>query len=257
MEFKITTFNLRLNHVDDKENAWPYRINSVVKFIKEEKPLIIGMQEVLDDMLSDLLKQLDNYSHIGMSRVENEEYNPIFYDHTILECREYNTFWLSETPNIPNSKSFNSACTRICTYGEFIFKMNRNKRLRIFNTHLDHISNIARIEGIKTIFNKIEEKQQEFPLPYILLGDFNSTKDDEVLIYLNNKKDLVNAYDYLPKNQYGATFHNFLGIIEGEPIDFIFASKGGIKILDTQIFREKIVNIYPSDHYPVTSIIKL
>lgn len=256
MEYKITTFNLRLNHVQDKENTWPYRLGSVVHYIKTTKPLIIGMQEVLDDMLIDLLKKLKNYSYIGMSRVQNEEYNPIFYDHTLLECREYNTFWLSETPHIPNSKSFNSACTRICTYGEFVFINNRNKRFRIFNTHLDHISNIARSEGIKIILHKIAEKNKEFALPYILLGDFNATKDDDVLKYLNTKKDLINAYNYLPIEQYGATFHNFLGINEGEPIDFIFTSKE-IKVLNTQIFREKIANIYPSDHYPVTTIIKL
>lgn len=257
MKFNITTFNLRLNHSADKENAWPYRIQSVVKYIENSKPLIIGTQEVLDGMLSDLTSNLPNYSYIGISRKQNEEYNPIFFDNTVLECKESATFWLSKTPYIPNSVDFDSACIRICTWAELIFKDDRSKRIRIFNTHLDHISELAKIEGIKIILEKIKEKNKIDNLPFILMGDFNSSIDDNVIKYLNNNElKLRTVLDYIPQENYGATFHGFTGLIEGHPIDYIYTSND-IKIHNAHIYKEKILNIYPSDHYPLTALIEI
>ncbi|MDF2699490.1 MAG: endonuclease, partial [Haloplasmataceae bacterium] len=231
MLFKITTFNLRLNVSSDKENAWPYRVNSVVKYIDDTNPFIIGTQEVTDRMLSDLTIQLPKYDHIGLTRVQNEEASSIFYNKEVLEVKEYGTFWLSKTPEVPNSKHYNSACVRICTWGEFIFKENRNLRFRVFNTHLDHISDLAKIEGMKTITKKMNLKANEDMLPTILMGDFNSTVNDEVIKYLNDdcttvgSKPLTAVLDFLPKHEYGATFHYFTGLIKGDPIDHIYVTK--------------------------------
>jgi|SRR5690554_564791 len=256
MQFKITTFNLRLNHINDKENAWGYRLNSVIKYIKTTKPLILGAQEVLDGMLNDLSNNLEDYKYIGLTRKQNEEANPIFYNKKILDCRESGTFWLSRSPNIPNTIDFASACIRICTWGEFLFKDKRNIRFRVFNTHLDHISKLAKIEGTKIIIKKVYNKNNETKLPTIIMGDLNSTREEEVIKYIKSQKEFTDIYEYLPQSEYGSTFHNFNGIKEGTPIDFIFVSNE-FKILRPTIYRKKILNKYPSDHYPVTTLIQL
>ncbi len=260
MQFNITTFNLRLNTVTDKENAWPYRLNSVLHYINSVTPLIFGTQEVLDDMLIDLNNHLPKYSHIGVTRKQHEEANAIFYNHDILEIKESGTFWLSKTPDIPNSKYFNSACIRICTWGEFMFKNSRNNRFRVFNTHLDHISHRAQIAGIKIIFKKMNLKYTEEKLPTIFIGDLNSTSKDKTIQYLKNEilgnNSLVDAMDLLPQANYGATFHNFTGMTKGHPIDHIFVSTE-VKVHKIEIYRKKIFDIYPSDHYPITSLIEI
>jgi len=258
MQFKITTFNLRYNTPKDLENAWPNRVNGVIQFIKKTNPLIMGTQEVLDNMLVDLDKYLSNYAHIGLTRKQGEEASAIFYNHDVLEVKESGTFWLSKTPVIPDSRDFDSLCLRVCTWGEFIFKSNRLIRFRVFNTHLDHVSNLAKIEGIKIILKNIKTKNKVDDLPTILMGDFNSTIEDEVIQYLkNDKKNVFNdVMDYMMNENYGATFHNFTGRTDGHPIDHIFVSHD-IDVIQTTIFRDKIEDIYPSDHYPVTSTITI
>ncbi len=253
MLMKVTTFNLRLNHVQDKENAWPYRLKSVLEYINTTKPLVLGAQEVLDDMLNDLKGNLPDYSFVGVTRKEREEANPIFYQHEILELKEYGTFWLSNTPDVPNSVDFDSACIRICTWAEFMFKNNRKLRFRVFNTHLDHISSLARLEGIKLIFKRINSFQTM--LPTVLMGDFNATVNDEVIEYMKTQP-MTTVYNYLNAEEYGTTFHYYSGITDGHPIDHIYLTKD-INVLQVNIFKEKIFNIFLSDHYPVTALIEI
>lgn len=255
MILKIATFNIRLNTSSDNENAWPYRKYSVIKFFNEYQPLIFGTQEVLDDQLTDLVNGLPNYHYIGINRRQHEEGNYIFYNKDLIECKEACTFWLSETPYIPNSVSYNSCCIRICTFGEFILRDNRNIRFRLFNTHLDHISTEAQVEGIKLVIKKMNEKNCVDPLPSIIIGDFNVNDDNEV-IKLLNEAGLVNTYKYINPDNYGRTFHGYRGITEGSPIDYIFVSPD-ITIEDILIYREKVDERFISDHYPVLATVKL
>jgi len=44
--------------------------------------------------------------------------------------------------------------------------------------------------------------------------------------------------------------------MEGEPIDYIFTSPT-IEIIKTNIIHETIDNQFPSDHYPVTTLVKV
>lgn len=256
MKFKITTFNLRLNVSSDKENAWPHRVNAIVRFINDANPLVIGTQEITDDMLGDLTKNLPNYDYISLTRRQHEEASTIFYNSDTLEFKEGGTFWLSKTPYVPNSRDFNSACVRVCTWGEFIFSQNRNLRFRVFNTHLDHISEEAKIEGIKIILDRMNRKNEEDRLPTLLMGDFNSTTQDPVIQFLKeeakvNQQSLVDCMDVLEEGHYGLTFHNFLGGTEGDPIDHVFVTPD-FNPIKTEIFKEKIDGRYPSDHYPVS-----
>jgi len=124
------------------------------------------------------------------------------------------------------------------------------------------VSELAKIEGIKTIINFINRKELEDRLPTILTGDFNSTIHDEVIKLLKNNetkfgtKSIIDAFDFLPIAQYGPTYHNFGKIDTGDPIDHLFASND-IKIHDTTIDKEKEMKLFISDHYPVSSIIEM
>ena len=44
---KVMTFNIRYDNPADSFNAWPNRASFVCRFLNDEKPDLIGMQEVL------------------------------------------------------------------------------------------------------------------------------------------------------------------------------------------------------------------
>ena len=50
-ELTVISYNIRYDNPNDGENQWEYRKERVANYIKEIRPDIIGMQEVLDPQL--------------------------------------------------------------------------------------------------------------------------------------------------------------------------------------------------------------
>ncbi len=251
------TFNVRAYFQEDKTNAWPNRVDQVAKLISEEKPFIIGMQEIRLEMIHELAAKIPSYKWIGEERLAGDETNAIFYNTNLLHLKISNTFWLSETPYIKESISWNSACHRICTWGEFVHKDNHDTKFRFFNTHLDHESELARKNGIQVIGNIMQELNKQNLLPNVLTGDFNCYPSSDPVQYCEKVLGLQNAYHFLTNEEHKRkSFHEFNGGIDGEPIDYIFTSSKW-KIVRAQILQRKIGDVYPSDHYPVVAHIVL
>lgn len=139
---------------------------------------------------------------------------------------------------------------------------NQGKKFIVYNTHLDHISQHARENGMHLIAQKIKEHELETGLPVILMGDFNSEPSNEVIRFLKGEhsingsaiqlKDAFEKLDEAP----GRTFHGFEGGHDGEPIDYIFTSEG-IEVKEIKIARSTAEEGYPSDHYPVVAAVKM
>jgi len=251
------TFNLRLHTSDDNENAWPNRVDKVATVIKKYNPVMFGIQEGFHSMLTELNEYLDDYEWVGEGREGGQlgEYSAIFYKKSKLKVVEQGQFWLSETPEEVASISWESSFPRICTWAQFAWKTAGNEQFYVFNTHLDHISEEARDKGIELIWNAVSTKRGKRALPAILTGDMNSIPSSHVIQFLRGKRELVDAYQCL-KEEVGATFHNFLGGEEGEPIDYIFVTKD-IKVLDTIVDRSEMNGAFPSDHYPIIATVSL
>lgn len=244
MNLSVMTFNLRLNHAGDGKNAWPYRIEKVAKVIESNDSDIIGVQEALFPMLEDLQDVLSTYDMIGEGRGGGkiDEYSAIFYKKNVLDLIDQGQFWLSETPEIVNSISWNSACPRICTWGKFRTIIDPSKEFVVFNTHLDHVSQEARERGIDLILAHMGQFMDE-QMPVVFMGDLNAQPDNQVIQILRDA-NLVEAQTK------GRTFHDFQGGIDGEPIDYIFTSKDA-KLAEVKVDRQMINSRYPSDHFPV------
>ncbi len=270
MKQRIMTFNLRMDTPEDKENSWPNRKELVSTVINKYDPLIFGTQEGTYPMLQDLEGLLPKFAFVGEGRdgAKSDEFCAIFYKKESVKIINSGTFWLSETPDIEGSKSWNTACPRICTWVHF-FLRDFNEELLVFNTHLDHISAEARERGIVLIYNKILKMNQEKILPTILMGDFNSTPESNVVQLLRGEKysqietpmnskeslsltsgniSLIDCFSNV--NDIGCTAHSFTGKTSGLPIDYIFVSEK-ITILKTLIVKDNRDQRYPSDHYPV------
>lgn len=246
------SFNLRYWEERDGANAWPFRRDSVAQLILDNNPLLIGTQEGLRSMLGDLDQRLPNYSRIGEGRAHDggNEFCAIYYQHHRLQVVRSEQFWLSEKPHLKGSKSWNSSLPRICTWAVFQDKQTK-KQFAFFNTHLDHESEWARLEGSRLILEVMESVRLTYPC--ILTGDFNCTPDREPIKLLSNR--LVNISATQDMGEVG-TFHNFTGTAVNGPIDYIFCTDD-VMIESGQVLNQKVNNRYPSDHFPVFARVRI
>ena len=67
----MATFNIRYDNPGDSLNSWKYRKEKVCEFIREKHPDVLGMQEVLNHQLKDLLSGLPDYAYVGVGREDN------------------------------------------------------------------------------------------------------------------------------------------------------------------------------------------
>lgn len=254
MKYKLITFNLRYPFDNEKKYSWENRKENVIDFINKLKPEIIGTQEVFNFMKEDILKGCSNYCSYGIPRDNGGEGVPIFYNKEIFEIVNSGNFWLSETPNLIGSISWDSNCVRMCTWVEFALISDRNKRLRVYNTHLDHISEEARVKGFNVIINKYLKLNEIEKLPTFIIGDFNAEPNSMTMTKITNlikQNSLPIKHSYEKNKNYGVTYHDFKKIGEGDPIDYIYYSND-LLVNNLTIHHDSDININLSDHYPVS-----
>ena len=254
----VATYNVRGPN-DRAPNSWRDRLPRMVKTIRDNKFELIGTQETLSGPIKDLAASLEfNYFGVGRDKRKGDEHNAVFYDPERFEVISQETFWLSDNPGNPGSSAWDSACPRICTWG-LLRDRRTNQRFVIANTHLDHRSAMARIQGVNVILTRLAPMIEKDP--FILTGDFNSTADDmpvrRVLGVLRNARDVSET------DHYGAgdeTFHDFhenrRERTHRKPIDFIFVNSR-VRVLSHGTINDFRNGLASSDHFPVTAEIVL
>jgi endonuclease/exonuclease/phosphatase family metal-dependent hydrolase len=181
---------------------------------------------------------------------------------------ESDTFWLSETPKTPGSKSWDTACERACTWGRFVDKQT-GRSFYLYNTHLDHVSEHARQRGAELIAQRIAARKHDDPV--ILTGDLNSGEDSLPIRYLTGRASmlpdlgdetapspaLVDSFRIInPDTIDVGTLSRFTGTRQGGKIDYVLVEPT-TTVLDAEIVFDNKEGRYPSDHYPVTARILL
>jgi endonuclease/exonuclease/phosphatase family metal-dependent hydrolase len=256
-DLKVMTFNIRYDNPSDNEYSWANRKEMVFEVFKKYNPAIIGIQEALKGQVDQIQEFLTGYKYTGVGRDDGKtagEYAVIFFDSLRFENKGGSTFWLSETPDIAGSKSWNAACTRIVTWVRLLDK-KENRILVVFNTHFDHISEQARLESARLLSARI--KQIAGQETVILTGDFNSTDTSGAyeLLTSNSLSAMLDTRKLAGKNAKGPPY-TFIGFPfhpeKDEIIDFIFISKNsGLRIVNNTIIDYHRNDKYPSDHLPV------
>jgi endonuclease/exonuclease/phosphatase family metal-dependent hydrolase len=216
----------------------------------------LGTQELHIDGAKSLAALLPGYSWFGIGREDGKELGEtatIFYNKNKFTLIEQSTFWLSETPNIVGSKSWNTGDIRIVTWGKF-FSISDSSIIYLFNTHFDNESSWARQESSKLLLKKISEIAGKNTV--IITGDFNmTTSTTEYKILVASYSDYLQEYDtkYKALSCTGpsGTFNNFSISNPTEKIDFVFTNPF-IDVLTLDVLTDKYANGgYISDHYPV------
>lgn len=226
---------MTLNIKNSNSKKWDFskRIIPLCHFITKEKLDIVCLQECSKEMLLKLKINLHNYYFLS-----GEGSNHILVNKnkfTILKGKE---FYLSNTPLI-KSKLFLSVQNRTCFY---VLLQANNKKIAIYNTHLDFLLNYIKKKQLLVI-NKLIE--QETCPNIIVTGDFNTTKAKIVDNFCEKNK--LNNFT----QNIGATF--MYGI--NKNVDYIL---GSLNIKNSKTFKKDnhYLDILLSDHYPVISYFK-
>jgi endonuclease/exonuclease/phosphatase family metal-dependent hydrolase len=257
------SFNIRGSFRDrTRADAWDNRADLNVETIERCSPDLIGFQELQKGNLETYLKRLPHYAHILGPRYGNRaphDFNAIFFEPKRLELLDSGGFWLSEASE-RYSASWGTRVVRSANWARFrVLKTGLN--FLHLNTHLDHVSRLARVEGSKLILRKLVQLLEDGP-PAIVTGDFNCRPGS--LTYRNFVEEgFVDTYLDAGNGGDANTFHAFKGerYRESHPrlgprrIDWILLKdpRQRIRAVSHSIVRDhdEESGAYPSDHYPV------
>ena len=267
---RIMTFNIRgSSHIEDGGNAWKYRAPLNVRTIQHCIPDVIGFQELQKGNLETYKERLPEYHYLlGPKTGCNVfyEYNAIFWRSARFILLDSGRFWLSRTPD-RYSSSWQAKCVRAAnwvklrcldTYAEFV----------LVNTHLDHVSEQARVEGSKLILQRIPQLRGN-TTPVILTGDFNCNPGTSTYRLLQEYSFTdtylatgnVDDENSNTHHAYGWTQPSLFGGHRDDTwrIDWILLrdDSGRLEPTTCEIVRDQEPPIYPSDHYPVVVELKI
>ncbi len=256
---RVMTFNIRLNTPVDGPNQWPHRKDIAASMIRFHKADIAGLQEALKDQVDDLAASLPAYGWFGVGRDDGKaggEFMAIFYRKDRFEVIEQSTFWLSETPDTV-SKGWDAMCFRVVTWGKFKDKLSRSI-FYLFNTHFDHVGEVARKESAKLLLQRIRTIAGSHPS--IVTGDFNSyTESEPYQIVVNGlatdkstkltDSEQVSKYPHHgPKGT--ITRFQSANLPDNRTIDYIFI-KHNVSVIRHGTLSDSFDGCFPSDHMPV------
>jgi len=235
-------------------DSWPERRELCAEVLLSRSPSIICFQEMVEEKLDYLRLALRQFDWFGTCNKPAGR-NPvaaIFYLRERFERISAGSYWLSQTPHVPGSRSWDSAGTRLANW-VCLEEHASGRRFRAISTHLDHFSQEARENQGRMINEDAAAYPGEYP--QILAGDMNSDRENPV-IRAFKEAGWQDSYEavYGPEEA-GFTLHRFAGQkYESEVgrVDWIFV-RGAVHVRGAEIIRDSHDGHYPSDHYFVAA----
>ena len=294
---RVGSYNIRLEHGDKgTPNAWAERKADLVSLVGKLDLDVFGLQEVCPGQADYLTNSLPQFAMVGAHREDGKrkgEASPVLYRKDRFDVVKSGTFWLSETPDVPGSKSWKTACPRVCSW--LLLKDRRTGKTFCFaNTHTDHVSELARKEGMLLVIRRMREFAPA-GTPVVFTGDHNCRETEEPAQAVSRL--LKNAM-YISETPPDGPWRTFSGwqwrdkeysavdamklaphvrnARKGSPdadksknggykwencgprIDYIYVSDGvKVKRYATIADARPGTKLYPSDHFPVVADIEL
>jgi len=252
---KILTCNIRKSDADDGPDNWDLRRDICGRILAAQEPDIVCFQEMRHTQLLDMLAALPGFSWFGITKTATclHPINAIFYRLDQFLPVAAGGYWLSETPHLPGSSSWESASIRLANWIR-LRDYDSGVAFRVVNTHLDHGSEMARCEQARMVKDDADCYPPAYP--QLLTGDINAVAGSPALHILQE-----GGWQSVSQLPAGAdnTFHGFRGAgWEGPPrqLDWIFA-KGNIRFSGCRLVDNHENGKYPSDHYFVASDVEV
>ena len=248
---RIMSFNIRCSDVNGTEAS--DRIGIGVRQILEVMPDSVGIQEATAEWMKNLIPRLSLlYGWVGIERDNGKdprkggESCPVFYLKAKFKLLDSGNFWISDTPDVP-SFGPGAACRRICTWAKLKNRFTGEVYVHV-NSHYDHVSEEARVQGGLIVSRFIEEHFADVPV--VFTADMNTGEKSET--YATMTQSLIDtrlaAADCIA---YG-TFH-----AGQDPnrradryIDFVLCSAD----FDAAAYRTVTKGVdgrFTSDHFPI------
>ncbi|MBW1953278.1 MAG: endonuclease/exonuclease/phosphatase family protein [Deltaproteobacteria bacterium] len=245
---RVMTFNLRFETAEDGPFQWKYRKELVLETIWAYQPDLIGTQEGTVPQLDYLTAHLTGYLPFVAHRHIDPtcQYPTIFYRAQNMVPGPGTEFWLSTTPGVHRSKDWGSAFPRMVTLGQFR-EIDRDQWFYFADTHLDHISEPARLMGARII----QEYFAQVGQPTILAGDFNDHPGSEVhRLLVEDGSPFRDTWTLLNRPEAEITTqHKFTGELFGHRIDWVLITPP-FRVREAMIITYNVNGRYPSDHFP-------
>jgi endonuclease/exonuclease/phosphatase family metal-dependent hydrolase len=258
---RVVSFNVRNSNAADGENAWPKRAEFFFDTVAGFDADLIGFQEVLAVQHDAIVARLTGHGFAGGARDDGKrkgEWCLIAYRKSRFTALAQGDFWLSETPEVPGSKSWDAALTRICSWVR-LRDQATGRELVYANTHFDHKGVVARQEAARVISARLSALARG--VPAILTGDLNITEDNpayRVFVSPDTPGAIrwIDAYRAVHpvRRPDEASFNGFKPVVDGSRIDFVFHTADFAATAAT-IDRTARDGRFPSDHFPVTAIL--
>ena len=253
---RVMTFNVRYGTAPDGENRWERRREMLLGVIANFDPDVLGVQEALRDQIDAIGEALPALACVGVGRETDGggEYSAIFYRRKRFDLMAAETFWLSDTPKTPGSRTWGNNLPRICTWARLLDRTD-SRRFTVFNTHWDHQSQPARVASGVLMGARVAECTAAGE-PALVTGDFNSVENSPAMIGLCKRGELLrDTYRDVHPDEVIGTAHAFTGLAVGK-IDAILATADW-QVVEADIARTQAEGRYPSDHFPVTAVVEL
>ena len=265
----VVTLNIRHDNPGDGPDAWPRRADELVATLDGFDADVIGLQEVLPGQANRIAEDLPGFEMLVRSRERTAgrgEAVPILWRTSAwrLDPQAHGTFWLSETPDVPGSKSWDSSLPRIVTWARLLPVSERphldeRRPFWIFNAHFDHRGAVARLESAALLVARILDWCDPGE-PVVLMGDLNARPDEPPIRYLDRGASiapgLIDCWASVnPATVEDATWNGFEVVETGSRIDYVFTRGLGVRSADIE--RPLTAEGRPiSDHWPVRVVLE-
>ena len=258
------TFNIRYDEPADGRHAWPHRRRLVIDTIRDHAPDLIGLQEPTAGQFDEIAGGLPEYSAFGAYQDEWGSVEPHggFFRTERFELQATGLFWLSETPDIAHSVSWdNDWGPRACGWAQLRDRLH-DRELVFASTHVDTNAGswLASAQVLHHELDRIAAKTD-----VVLVGDFNCAAGGDAHRYMLTTAGFRDAWREAGNSDDGiVTYHGFTGATRLQHgdypadaaahgnyrIDWILV-RGGLVCTAAEIDYRRDHDLMPSDHYPV------
>jgi endonuclease/exonuclease/phosphatase family metal-dependent hydrolase len=209
---------------------------------------VLGLQEVFRWQLTWLLARLDGYEATGegRSRRRRGEACPVLTRRDRLRVVEARTRWFGAEPDRPGGRLPRASFPRLATLVTVAERDGNGVPFLVVNTHLDERRPENRRAAAAQLVTWLPTGT-----PVILLGDLNTTEDDDAVFSVLRAAGLRSA---LPADA-GGTAHQFRGGTGGRRIDHILVSDHW-EVEEAAVVTESVGRFLPSDHWPVRAVLR-
>lgn len=262
----VMSYNIRLGTAADGEDHWTKRREMLIDLLKEQNADLVGLQEAFRFQVDEILSAVPMYAVVGVGRDDGKaggEASCILFRRDRFAVAEAGTFWFSDTPAVPGTRTWGNRFNRISSWARFVDR--DGAAFYLYNLHLDHEVQPSREKSTELLLARILTRS--FPTePVIVTGDFNAGEDNPALHRLTGVPGVksvlpfpfVDTFRALhPDEKVVGTFTGFKwGNVNGPKIDYVLVQPG-TTVLDASIIRTGQNGRYPSDHFPVSARISL